>query len=170
MWFSLTFPVCSKFPDFSLTGKCLPIFPGFPVRVGTLNTCDFSTFRTAFNPFERLENQWLLMLSSNGSLNCSQAGQVQVQGLGPRSRGDIITHYRTQCYWCRPLYRSLPMPRSGLLRHATYGQHSDGLMFRWVDVRNVRFGYRLRRHKPTISFYCGTFSLRVTVHPNPLHD
>ena len=36
MWFSLTFPVCSKFPDFSLTGKCLPIFPGFPVRVGTL--------------------------------------------------------------------------------------------------------------------------------------
>ena len=30
---------CSKFPDFSLTGKCLPIFPGFPgfpVRVGTL--------------------------------------------------------------------------------------------------------------------------------------
>ena len=36
MWFSLTFPVCSKFPDFSLTGKCLAIFPGFPVRVGTL--------------------------------------------------------------------------------------------------------------------------------------
>ena len=39
MWFSLTFPVCSKFPDFSLTGKCLPIFPGFPgfpVQVGTL--------------------------------------------------------------------------------------------------------------------------------------
>ena len=37
--FSPTFPVCSKFPDFSLTGKCLPIFPGFPgfpVRVGTL--------------------------------------------------------------------------------------------------------------------------------------
>ena len=37
--FSLTFLVCSKFPDFSLTGKCLPIFPGFPgfpVRVGTL--------------------------------------------------------------------------------------------------------------------------------------
>ena len=29
----------TKFPDFSLTGKCLPIFPGFPgfpVRVGTL--------------------------------------------------------------------------------------------------------------------------------------
>ena len=41
VWFSLTFPVCSKFPDFSLTGKCLPIFPGFPVfpvRVGTLPT------------------------------------------------------------------------------------------------------------------------------------
>ena len=36
VWFSLTFPVCQKFPDFSLTGKCLPIFPGFPVRVGTL--------------------------------------------------------------------------------------------------------------------------------------
>ena len=36
MWFSLTFPVCSKFPDFSLTGKCLPIFPGFPVRLGNL--------------------------------------------------------------------------------------------------------------------------------------
>ena len=36
VWFSLTFPVCSKFPDFSLTGKCLPIFSGFPVRVGTL--------------------------------------------------------------------------------------------------------------------------------------
>ena len=34
--FSLTFPVCTKFPDFSLTGKCLPTFPGFPVRVGTL--------------------------------------------------------------------------------------------------------------------------------------
>ena len=33
MWFSLTFPVCSKFPDFSC-GKCLLIFPGFPV--GTL--------------------------------------------------------------------------------------------------------------------------------------
>ena len=27
--FPLTFPVCSKFPDFSLTGKCLPIFPVF---------------------------------------------------------------------------------------------------------------------------------------------
>ena len=25
----LIFPVCSKFPDFSLTGKCLPIFPRF---------------------------------------------------------------------------------------------------------------------------------------------
>ena len=35
--FPPTFPVCSKFPDFSLTGKCLPIFPGFPVRVGTLH-------------------------------------------------------------------------------------------------------------------------------------
>ena len=30
--FSLTFPVWSKFPDFSLTGKCLPIFPGFPIQ------------------------------------------------------------------------------------------------------------------------------------------
>ena len=27
-----------KFPDFSLTGKCLAIFPGFPVSVGTINT------------------------------------------------------------------------------------------------------------------------------------
>ena len=35
---SLSFPVfCVIFPDFSLTGKCLPIFPGFPVRVGTLS-------------------------------------------------------------------------------------------------------------------------------------
>ena len=33
--FSLTFSVCSKFPDFSQTRKCLPIFP---VRVGTLVT------------------------------------------------------------------------------------------------------------------------------------
>ena len=31
--FSLTFSVCSKFPDFSVTGKCFPIFP---VRVRTL--------------------------------------------------------------------------------------------------------------------------------------
>ena len=30
MWFSLTFPVHSEFPDFSLTGKCLPIFQDFP--------------------------------------------------------------------------------------------------------------------------------------------
>ena len=25
-----------KFPDFSLTGKCSPIFPGFQVEVGTM--------------------------------------------------------------------------------------------------------------------------------------
>ena len=36
LWFSMTFPVCSKFPDFSLTGKCLSIFP---VWVGTLLEC-----------------------------------------------------------------------------------------------------------------------------------
>ena len=36
VWFSLTFPVCFKFPDFSMIRKRLPIFPGFPVRVGTL--------------------------------------------------------------------------------------------------------------------------------------
>ena len=34
--FPPTFPVCPKFPDFFLTGKCLPIFPDFPVQVGTL--------------------------------------------------------------------------------------------------------------------------------------
>ena len=45
MWFSLTFPVCSKFPDFSLTGKCLPIFPGFPVQVGTLSMWKISKLR-----------------------------------------------------------------------------------------------------------------------------
>ena len=44
MWFSLTFPVSSKFPDFSLTGKYLPIFPGFPVRVGTLILWTTSSF------------------------------------------------------------------------------------------------------------------------------
>ena len=35
-----TYRLHTKFPDFSLTGKCLPIFPGFPVfpvRLGTLN-------------------------------------------------------------------------------------------------------------------------------------
>ena len=30
------FPVCSKFPDSSMTGKYHPILPGFPVRVRTL--------------------------------------------------------------------------------------------------------------------------------------
>ena len=36
--FSLTFPFCSKFPDFSLTGKCLsPFFQVFqPKWEGTL--------------------------------------------------------------------------------------------------------------------------------------
>ena len=29
LWFSLSIPVCSKFPDFSLTGKRLPIFQVF---------------------------------------------------------------------------------------------------------------------------------------------
>ena len=28
-WLSLTFPLSSKFPGFHLTGKCLPIFPGY---------------------------------------------------------------------------------------------------------------------------------------------
>ena len=32
------FPVSSKFPDISLTGKCLPIFPGFPVGTLTSDT------------------------------------------------------------------------------------------------------------------------------------
>ena len=32
---SLTLPVLAKLPDFSLTGKCSPVFPGFPVLVGT---------------------------------------------------------------------------------------------------------------------------------------
>ena len=32
VWFSLTFPVCSKFPDWKMSFH----FPGFPVRVGTL--------------------------------------------------------------------------------------------------------------------------------------
>ena len=31
-----SFPVCSKFSDFSLTGKCILIFLGFPVNVGTM--------------------------------------------------------------------------------------------------------------------------------------
>ena len=30
------FDIFLKFPDFSLTGKSCPIFPGFPVSVGTL--------------------------------------------------------------------------------------------------------------------------------------
>ena len=32
-----TFRVYTKFPDFSLTGKSFLIFPGFPVRVRTMN-------------------------------------------------------------------------------------------------------------------------------------
>ena len=56
MWFSLTFPVCSKFPDFSLTGKCLPIFP---VRVGTLLVSNlFDTFADVFPAFS--SNLWYI--------------------------------------------------------------------------------------------------------------
>lgn len=43
--FYLTFPVWSKFPYFPLIGKCLLIclgFPGFPVRVGTLELKELS--------------------------------------------------------------------------------------------------------------------------------
>ena len=32
----MTFPVLTKLPVFSLTGKCLPIFPGIPVPLRTM--------------------------------------------------------------------------------------------------------------------------------------
>ena len=35
VWFSLTFPLCSKFPDWKMPSH----FPGFPVRVGTMSFC-----------------------------------------------------------------------------------------------------------------------------------
>ena len=49
VWFSLTFPGCSKFHDFSLTGKYLPIFQVFQFRVWT--------------PYKDLCSRWLFCRS-----------------------------------------------------------------------------------------------------------
>ena len=81
MWFSLTFPVCSKFPDFSLTGKCCPIFPGFPVRVGTLQR------KSESPPFPCSQNSRVFPVflnqisrsSSSGLLNCSSIFNKKLQ-------------------------------------------------------------------------------------------
>ena len=48
-WLSLMYPVCSKFPDFYLTGKCLPIFPGYQseweLRIWLLLYCTSFSFK-----------------------------------------------------------------------------------------------------------------------------
>ena len=69
VWFSLTFPVCSKFPDFSLTGKCLPNFPGFPVRVGTLSRLTLISWASwSDKPSDPIMTR-LSLLSSESSKN-----------------------------------------------------------------------------------------------------
>ena len=100
--FSLTFPVCSKFPDFFLTGKCLPIFPGFlgfPVLIDSFRVGMVKSWNSTRQIMERTGTVrpaalWIALLMVGGSMIVMI---VTAEG-GELHRNLYLSHDRSKCY------------------------------------------------------------------------